>query len=116
MPRCATPCNRIRVWRGCHDVNVVLDQVLPVGLDPYIQALDFFASIRQTDAALSVWRRLISLGQPVPLPRTFPFLDELIQEDRSTDAERVWTEALDAARIPHDEPANHSLVCDGRFA
>jgi tetratricopeptide (TPR) repeat protein len=105
-----------RVWRASRDVNVVLDQVLPTGVDPYIQALDFFASIRQTDAALSVWGRLVSLGQPVPLPRTFPFLDELIQEDRSADAERVWIEALDAARIPRDEPANHSLVCDGRFS
>jgi tetratricopeptide (TPR) repeat protein len=105
-----------RVWRASHDVNVVLDQVLPTGLDPYIQALDFFASIRQTDAALSVWRRLITLGQPVPLPRTFPFLDELIQEDRSADAERVWIEALDAARILHDGPVTQSLVWDGRFA
>jgi len=105
-----------RVWRASHDVNVVLDQVLPTGLDPYIQALDFFASIRQTDAALSVWRRLITLGQPVPLPRTFPFLDELIQEDRSADAERVWIEALDAARILHDGPVTQSPVWDGRFA
>jgi tetratricopeptide (TPR) repeat protein len=105
-----------RVWRASHDVNVLLVQALPADVDAYIQALDFFASIRQTDAALSVWRRLISLGKPVLLRKTFPFLEELIQEDRSADAKHAWVEALSAAGIPHDEPPNHSLICDGAFS
>jgi tetratricopeptide (TPR) repeat protein len=105
-----------RVWRSSRDVNVLLDQVLPPDVDAYIQALDFFASIRQSDPALAVWRRLISLGKPVALPRTFPFLDELILDDRATDAKQVWIEALSAAGLPHDEPLKHSLVWDGGFA
>jgi tetratricopeptide (TPR) repeat protein len=105
-----------RVWRSSHDVNVLLDQVLPANVDAYIQALDFFTSIRQSDAARSVWRRLISLGQLVALPRTFPFLDELISDDRAADAKQVWIEALTAAGLPHDEPLNHSLVWDGGFS
>jgi tetratricopeptide (TPR) repeat protein len=105
-----------RVWRSSHDVSVLLDQVLPANVDAYIQALDFFASIRQSDAARSVWRRLISLGQLVALPRTFPFLDELISDDRAADAKQVWIEALTAAGLPHDEPLNHSLVWDGGFS
>ncbi len=36
-----------RVWRSSRDVNVLLDQVLPADQDAYIQAVDFFASIRQ---------------------------------------------------------------------
>ena len=105
-----------RVWRSSHDVNVLLDQVLPANVDAYIQALDFFTSIRQSDAARSVWRRLISFGQLVALPRTFPFLDELISDDRAADAKQVWIEALTAAGLPHDEPLNHSLVWDGGFS
>jgi len=105
-----------RVWRSSHDVNILLDQVLPADLDAYIQALDFFASIRQSDAALSVWRRLLALGKVVDLPRTFPFFDELILDDRSTDARQVWIEALTAAGLPHDEPLNHSLVWNGVFS
>ena len=97
------------------DVNVLLDQVLPPDLDAYIQALDFFASIRQADPALAIWRRLISMGKPVALPRTFPFLDELILDDRSADAKQVWIEALTAAGLPHGEPPNHSLVWNGGF-
>ena len=77
-----------RVWRARHDVNVLLDQALPADVNAYVQALNFFASIRQTEAALSVWRRLISLGKPVPLQKTFPFFDELILDDRSAEAKR----------------------------
>jgi tetratricopeptide (TPR) repeat protein len=105
-----------RVWRSSHDVNILLDQVLPVDQDAYVQALDFFASIRQADAALSVWRRILALGKILALSRTFPFLDELIQDDRSTDAKQVWIEALTAAGLPHDEPLNHSLVWNGGFS
>jgi tetratricopeptide (TPR) repeat protein len=105
-----------RVWRSSHDVIVLLDQVLPANVDAYIQALDFFASIRQSDPALAVWRRLISLSQIVALPRTFPFLDELISDDRAADAKQVWIEALSAAGLPHDEPLNHSLVWNGGFS
>jgi tetratricopeptide (TPR) repeat protein len=105
-----------RVWRSSHDVNILLDQILPANVDAYIQALNFFASIRQPDAALSVWRRLISLGQIVPLSRTFPFFDELILDDRSADARHVWIEALTAAGLARDEPLNHSLVWNGGFS
>jgi hypothetical protein len=94
----------------------LLDQVLPADQDAYVQALNFFASIRQPDAALSVWRRTLALGKILALPRTFPFLDELIQDDRSTDAKQVWIEALTAAGLPHEEPLNHSLVWNGGFS
>ncbi len=105
-----------RVWRSSRDVNVLLDEVLPANVDAYIQALNFFSSIRQSDPALVVWRRLISLGKVVALPRTFPFLDELILDDRAADARQVWVEALTAAGLPHEEPLNHSLVWNGGFA
>ena len=105
-----------RVWRSSHDVNILLDQVLPADVDAYIQALNFFASIRQSDAALSVWRRILSLGKVVDLPRTFPFFDELILDDRSAEAKQVWIEALTAAGLPQDEPLDHSLVWNGGFS
>ena len=104
-----------RVWRSSGDVNVLLDQVLPADVDAYTQALNFFASIRQSDAALSVWRRILSLGKFVALPRTFPFFDELILDDRSVEAKQVWIEALTAAGLPHVEPLNRSLIWNGGF-
>jgi tetratricopeptide (TPR) repeat protein len=105
-----------RTWRSNEDVDQLLTQVLPADADAYLQAVDFFASIRQADPALAVWQRLVSYGQPFPLRRAFPLLDELIREDRAYDARRVWREALVAAGMPPPTPANHSLVCNGDFA
>jgi tetratricopeptide (TPR) repeat protein len=105
-----------RVWRSSRDVNILLDQVLPPNVEAYFQALNFFASIRQPDPALIVWRRLIALGKPILLARTFPFFDELILDDRASDATRVWIEALTAAGLAHDPPLKHSLVWNGDFA
>jgi tetratricopeptide (TPR) repeat protein len=105
-----------RVWRSSHDVNILLDHVLPADVDAYIHAVDFFSSIHRPDQALAVWGRLISLGRPIALPRTFPFFDELILDDRSADAKRAWIEALTAAGLPHDEPLRHSAIWDGDFA
>jgi tetratricopeptide (TPR) repeat protein len=105
-----------RTWRSSEDVDQLLNHVLPADADAYLQAIDFFASIRQADPALAVWRRLVSLGQSVPLRRAFPPLDELIHEDRADDARRTWREALVAAGLPHLEPGNHSLVFNGDFA
>ncbi|MGC1976655.1 MAG: hypothetical protein WA671_08070 [Candidatus Sulfotelmatobacter sp.] len=105
-----------RVWRSSRDVNILLDKVLPADADAYFQALNFFASIRQPDAALIVWRDLVALGKPLALQRTFLFFDALIQEDRSSDATRVWIEALTAAGLPHDPPLKHSLIWNGDFA
>jgi tetratricopeptide (TPR) repeat protein len=105
-----------RVWRSSRDVNILLDQVLPASPDAYFQALNFFASIRKPDAALVVWRRLIALGKPFALRQTFSFLAELVLDDRSDDAKRVWIEALTAAGLPHDPPLGHSLIWNGDFA
>jgi len=105
-----------RTWRSNHDVTMLLNQVLPSDEDAYFQALDFFASAQQAEAGLTVWQRLISLGKPLALPRSFPFLDELIREDRAADAVRVWRQALGAASVSNQEPRNGSVIWNGNFA
>jgi len=104
-----------RTWRSSEDVNDLLNRALPANEDAYLQALDFFASIQQVQPALAVWQRLLALRKPFPLSRAFPFFEDLIREDRSYDARREWPEALAAAGLPHDSPANNSLVWDGNF-
>jgi len=105
-----------RTWRSNHDVGTLLNDILPQNPEAYLQALDFFASIQQAEPGLAVWQRLASLGQPIALPRSFRFLDELIREDRSNDASRVWREGLTLAGLPREEPTNQSLIWDGTFA
>lgn len=105
-----------RTWRSNHDVNLLLDRVLPADVNAYFVALDYLASIHEGAASLIVWQRMIPFGTIYPLSRTFPFFEELIREDRSEDAARVWRQALAAAGLPATEPANHSLIWNGDFA
>lgn len=105
-----------RTWRSSRDVNVLLDQVLPPDSDAYLLALDYFASMKLADPALVVWQRLVALGKPIVLARSFPFLDELIAEDRSADARKVWIDGLTLAGLNNGEPLRHSLIWNGDFA
>jgi hypothetical protein len=105
-----------RVWHLSQDADLLVNQVLPANQDCYFQAIDFMQASAQPVAALVIWQRLLSLGQPIELRRSFPLLELLIQSDHAEDASRVWREALAAAGLPHDEPANHSLIWNGDFA
>jgi len=105
-----------RTWRSNQDIQILLDRVVPPEASAYFQALDFLATNHQLDAALVVWQRLLAQGKPITLSRAFPFLAELIQQERSEDARRVWLEALAAAGLPHEPPRNQSLVWNGDFS
>jgi tetratricopeptide (TPR) repeat protein len=102
-----------RTWRALENVDQ-LNQILPVTSDAYLQAVDFFAFNHQMDPALTEWGHLMALGQSVSLASTFPFLDELIGEDRADDARHVWGEARAAAGMP-SEAAGQSLIWNGDF-
>jgi tetratricopeptide (TPR) repeat protein len=114
--RALLPLAISRTWRSSEDVGELLDQMLPADADAYFQALDFFASIHRAEPGLVVWKRLLSLGQPIVLSRIFPFFEELIREDRSGDARRIWREAVVAAGLPYLEPRDRSLISNGDFA
>ena len=105
-----------RVWHLSQDANVLLNQVLPPNQDAYFKAIDFMVENRQPAAALLIWQRLLSLGKPIELRRSFPLLWLLIQSDLGADASRVWREALAAVGLPNNEPANQSLIWNGDFA
>jgi len=105
-----------RAWRATGDASLILGQLLPARADAYKQAIDYFASIRQTDAALAVWSRLVALKSEVPLRSAFPLFDELIGENRSADARRIWPEALALAGTPEDGRRGDSLIWNGDFA
>jgi hypothetical protein len=105
-----------QAWHKTQDANVLLNQVLPATQDAYFQAIDFMAASGQPTAALAIWQRLLSLGKPVELRRSIPFIEFLIESDRAEDTSRVWREALAAAGLPHSKPANQSLIWNGDFA
>lgn len=103
------------VWRATHDLHVVADELLPASVDSYFEAIDFFNSTHEAEPALAVWKKIVALGKPFELARSFPLIEELIRGDRSADAERVWLDALRATGKPHEMPPDHSMVWDGGF-
>ena len=105
-----------RTWRSSQDIHALLDQALPATPAAYLQALDFFASIHNADAALEVWNRLLGMKKPNALPQTFPFIQELIAEDRSAEARQAWSEAIAAAGLPGEQPVHASLLWNGDFS
>lgn len=112
-----TPMAIDLVWRFDPDVNLILKNVLSSNADAYWQALDFFASIHDTQAALVTWENLAehSTSWALELKRIFPFLDELIAEGRDDDAEGVWRQALDASHWPEDPQPENSVIWNGGF-
>lgn len=104
-----------RVWRSSEDVNVLLDNVLPADVNAYFLALDFFGSNHQMDAELIVWQRLLTLGKPIALSQSFPFLEELIREDRASDAQRFWLQAVATSGLGSLPSGDSSVVWNGNF-
>jgi hypothetical protein len=105
-----------RTWRSGENVGTLLNQALPANRQAYLQALAFFTQIRQPDAGLQVWQRLVGLGGNTRIVETLPFQDLLIENDRAEDEQRVWRDALRMAGNPANSSAQHSVIWNGDFS
>lgn len=101
-------------WRAGAGLDRILHDVLPARSSSYLEAIDFFVAEQQLEPALRVWERLETVREPLELRRVLHFLEVLLQQDRVTEAMRVWRHALEASRWP-DGRAGNSLVWDGGF-
>ena len=97
------------------DLPRILTEVLPNHSRYYLTALDYFVSQHETDAALTVWNRLVGLNETINMPQVVPLVNELILQRRVDDALGVWRQALAATNWPQDEGVNSSLVFNGGF-
>ncbi|MGH9775230.1 MAG: tetratricopeptide repeat protein [Candidatus Acidiferrales bacterium] len=104
-----------RCWQSKQDVGTLLDSMLPPSPNAYFQAIGYFVSIHLADPAIATWDRLVSLGKPIEIEQAFPLLDELCSEERTSDAQKIWRQALVAAKVLFDEPPDHSIVWNGGF-
>ena len=101
--------------KASNDLPRILTEVLPNQNRYYLMALDYFLTQHQTDAALTVWDRLLGLKQTTKMAQVVPLINELIRQERVEDALRVWRQALGATSWPQDEGGNSSLVFNGGF-
>ncbi len=104
-----------RGWQADSDLDHLFSGLLPRSVDAYFQALDYFCSVHEDGPALDTWKRIIALGQAIPLSRAFPFLDELIEQGKASEAKQVWRQAISASGWPYTEPGDGSLVWNGGF-
>ncbi len=102
-------------WKSGAGTGVILNAVLPPNSEEYFAAIHFFLSHQQDDAALAAWAKLMQLGEPVKLDRALELVDDLIEENRMSDAERVWEQALTASGQVQEARRDNSLIFDGDF-
>ena len=112
--RSLLPLAVTRAWRSTQDAEAIATQLLPAESSAYIETLNFFAT-ENLDAGLEIWHRLAQLPVHFSIDKLFPFLDELIREERSADAVRMWLEGLAKCGLPNRSLPDQSVVWNGGF-
>jgi tetratricopeptide (TPR) repeat protein len=102
-----------RIWRATNDEHALIDLVLPNTDAALTKALEFFGNAGETDAAMAAWQKIVAAARLEPLKLSFTLIDLLANRQRSSDAAKVWSDALrlSGMRSPDDE----SLIFDGGF-
>jgi hypothetical protein len=104
-----------RCWLMNHDVDAILENVLPDQQDANWAALQFFVQARERAAAMTVWKRIAGHHEKFPVSQAFPFLDMLLETGGESDARSVWVQALSAAGIEARTDSSGSLLWNGGF-
>lgn len=102
-------------WRADPEIEVILDRALPASRSVYLDAIRLLADERSDDAALAVWKHLVGIKAKLELSESFPLINELVQQDRIVDANRVWQEALDRSSVSRPGGFEGSSIWDGGF-
>jgi tetratricopeptide (TPR) repeat protein len=110
-----TPLALSLCWRSTQDIDLILRAALPADPEVDWDAIRFFADPPQPDAAVAVWKRLLTENSTFPLSKTFPLLDTLIAAGRADEVQSVWQQALSATGTAPVAAPPHSLIWDGGF-
>jgi tetratricopeptide (TPR) repeat protein len=104
-----------RVWPATHDVDALLNDVLPKSVDSQQEALEAFSTDNQIEPALAVWKYMVKSGEPIPIKTVFPLEQILLGAGRADDAREVWRQALVASGQPDEANTGSSLIFNGGF-
>jgi Tetratricopeptide repeat len=102
-------------WRSDPHVGPILERVLPDEAEYFRAAMSYFLAQKQVEAAVAVWKKERAIGLPAEISDGIPLVDELVAEDRITEARQVWQENLDAAKWLHGTATEGSLLSNGGF-
>jgi hypothetical protein len=106
----------VRICRHVEpDFNQILYRVLPPKADAYLNAVGELTIEADTADALKVWSKLLLLHPKLHSHEVIPFVDALLRGQQTSDAARVWGQAVTLMELPKmDDPAG-SLIWDGGF-
>jgi tetratricopeptide (TPR) repeat protein len=97
------------------NVDQILDRVLPANPDVYVDVIWDQIADGQTDIALQVWDRLVTIHPRVPLRDLYPLIGALRNGKRISDARRVWLQAVVLAGMADLQGPLGSVLWDGGF-
>jgi hypothetical protein len=92
-----------------------LREALPANQKVDWAAIEFFINLQEANAAVVVWKRLMTEGTTFPISQVFPLMDMLLIARHADDAETVWRQALTAAGVSKPTAASQSAIWDGGF-
>jgi tetratricopeptide (TPR) repeat protein len=102
-------------WKAGAGIHLILDRVLPPRPPVYLDAIAYFISLKENDAALACWEKLAGLGRKVALSNSLDLIDSLLSENRVDDAAKVWKQALVISGRSGETGKNGSLIFNGGF-
>ena len=98
-----------------HNLGEILDHVIPPISEVYVAVIADQIADGQTDIALQVWDRLVALRPRLSLRNVYPLIGALRKSGRSTDARRVWEQAVGFGGLAAIEDPPGSVLWDGGF-
>jgi tetratricopeptide (TPR) repeat protein len=106
----------VRICRHVEpDFNQILYRVLPPKADAYLNAVGELTIEADTTDALKAWSKLFVLHPKLHSREVIQFVEGLLRGQQTTDAARVWRQAVTLMDLPKmDDPAG-SLIWDGGF-
>jgi tetratricopeptide (TPR) repeat protein len=106
----------VRICRHVEpDFNQILYRVLPPKAEAYLGVLWELTEEADTTDALKVWSKLFVLHPKLHSREVIQFVDGLLHSQQTSDAARVWRQAVTLMDLPKmDDPAG-SLIWDGGF-
>jgi hypothetical protein len=102
-------------WRSTHNIDQILNTVLPDEREQNWGAIQFFVQAREPVPAMAIWKRIAAHPAAFPVSDTFPLLDMLIEAGDAEDAQTVWTQALHTAGMGANAASDGSLLWNGGF-
>jgi hypothetical protein len=104
-----------RCMRVDPDIQKILDRVLPPMPEIYVDIIWDLANDGQTDDALKIWDRLVSLHTKVPMADSYVLVEALRRKGVFADALRVWNQSAALAGYTNVPSPPDSAVWDGGF-